>query len=445
VPSLEQWLAYQTQVHPQSIDLSLDRLRLVLERLNWRQPKVPVVTIAGTNGKGSVSGYCTAILAAAGYRVGTFTSPHLRDYRERIRIHDRLVSAAELVSVFERIEAARGEVGLTFFEFNTVAALLLFDAAQLDAWVLEIGMGGRLDAVNVVDPDVTVIVSIGFDHQEYLGATIEAIAGEKAGIFRQGRAAVLGSREMPGIVEERARAIGAPLKRLGNEYSYTREGAAWHYRGSRWNLPQLPAPALLGDMQYANAATAIAALEEIDARLSIPGAAVAQGLRQVRLAARFQVIAPSRPLAPTWILDVAHNPAAARVLARNLRDLPSDGQTLAVCGILADKDAAGVVAELKDCVHAWWCVTTDGDRSRSGSSLAQTVKQAVAAPVEAADSASAGCAAALARAQPQDRIVVFGSFHVVGPAMDWLEARDLLPPATLSEYTATPRGTIVQG
>jgi dihydrofolate synthase/folylpolyglutamate synthase len=256
---------------------------------------------------------------------------------------------------------------------------------------------------------------------------------------------VLGSREMPGIVEERARAIGAPLKRLGNEYGYTREDAPWHYRGSRWNLPQLPAPALMGDMQYANAATAIAALEEIDARLSIPGAAVAQGLRQVRLAARFQVIAPARPLAPTWILDVAHNPAAARVLARNLRDLPSGGRTLAVCGILADKDAAGVAAELKDCVHAWWCVTTDGDRSRSGASLAQTVKQEVAAPVEAADSTSAGCAAALAGAQPQDRIVVFGSFHVVGPAMDWLEARDLLPPAALPEYTATPRATLVQG
>jgi dihydrofolate synthase/folylpolyglutamate synthase len=201
----------------------------------------------------------------------------------------------------------------------------------------------------------------------------------------------------------------------------------------------------MGDMQYANAATAIAALEEIDARLSIPGAAVAQGLRQVRLAARFQVIAPARPLAPTWILDVAHNPAAARVLARNLRDLPSGGRTLAVCGILADKDAAGVAAELKDCVHAWWCVTTDGERSRSGSSLAQTVKQEVAAPVEAADSTSAGCAAALASARPQDRIVVFGSFHVAGPAMDWLEARDLLPPATLPEYTATPRATLVQG
>jgi dihydrofolate synthase/folylpolyglutamate synthase len=444
--SLEQWLAYQTQVHPQSIDLGLDRLRLVLDRLGWRQPKVPVITIAGTNGKGSVSGYCAAILAAAGWRVGTFTSPHLRDYRERIRIHDRLVGAAELVSAFERIESARGEASLTFFEFNTIAALLVFEAAQLDAWVLEIGMGGRLDAVNVVDPDVAVVVSIGFDHQEFLGATIEAIAREKAGIFRQGRPAVLGSREMPDIVEDMARAIGAPLKRLGTEYTCAREeGGTWHFRGRRWNLPHLPAPALMGDTQYANAATAIAALEEIDARSSIPAAAVAQGLERVRLTARFQVIAPATPGAPTWILDVAHNPAAARVLACNLRDYPSGGRTLAVCGILADKDALGVVAELSDRIDAWWCVTTDGDRGRSGASLAQTVARQVAAPVEAADSTSAGCAAALVYAKPQDRIVVFGSFHVVGPALDWLEARDLLPPATVPEYTATPRDTHVQG
>jgi dihydrofolate synthase / folylpolyglutamate synthase len=443
--SLERWLAYQTQVHPQAIDLGLDRLRLVLDRLGWRQPKVPVITIAGTNGKGSVSGYCAAIMASAGYRVGTFTSPHLRDYRERIRIHDRLVGETELVSAFERIETARGEVGLTFFEFNTLAALLVFEAAQLDAWVLEIGMGGRLDAVNVVDPDVAVVVSIGFDHQEYLGATIEAIAREKAGIFRQGRPAVLGSREMPGVVEDMARAIDAPLKRLGAEYDYAREGAAWHFRGSRWNLTHLPAPALIGDMQYANAATAIAALEEIDARLTIDSAAVAQGLTGVRLAARFQVIAPAKPSAPTWILDVAHNPAAARVLARNLRDHSSGGRTLAVCGILADKDASSVVAELSGCVDAWWCVTTDGDRGRSGASLAQTVEGQVAAPVEAADSTSAGCAAALAYATPLDRIIVFGSFHVVGPALDWLEAHDLLPPATLPEYTATPGATHVQG
>jgi dihydrofolate synthase / folylpolyglutamate synthase len=441
--SLEQWLAYQTQVHPQAIDLGLDRLNQVLDRLGWRPPKVPVITVAGTNGKGSVSGYCASIMAAAGYRVGTFTSPHLRDYRERIRVHDRWVSAEQLVSAFERIEAARGQVGLTFFEFNTLAALLVFEAAKLDAWVLEIGMGGRLDAVNVVDPDVAVVVSIGLDHQEYLGATLEAIAREKAGIFRRGRPAVLGSLDMPVVVEDTARGIGAALKRLGSEYTYVREDAAWQYRGSRWNLPHLPAPALVGDTQYANAATALAALEEIDVRLPISSAAVAQGLERVRLVARFQVIAPARSGAPTWILDVAHNPAAARVLARNLRDLPSAGRTLAVCGILTDKDAAGVAAELRDCVDVWWCVSTEGERGRSGAALAETVRLKVAAPVQAADSTAAGCAAALAHANPSDRILVFGSFHTVGPALDWLEAHEFLPRTEIPEYTAAPRATYV--
>ena len=441
--SLEQWLAYQTQVHPQAIDLGLDRLNQVLDRLGWRPPKVPVITVAGTNGKGSVSGYCASIMAAAGYRVGTFTSPHLRDYRERIRVHDRWVSAEELVSAFERIEAARGQVGLTFFEFNTLAALLVFEAAKLDAWVLEIGMGGRLDAVNVVDPDVAVVVSIGLDHQEYLGATLEAIAREKAGIFRRGRPAVLGSLDMPVVVEDTARGIGAALKRLGSEYTYVREDAAWQYRGSRWNLPHLPAPALVGDTQYANAATALAALEEIDVRLPISAAAVAQGLERVRLVARFQVIAPARSGAPTWILDVAHNPAAARVLARNLRDLPSAGRTLAVCGILTDKDAAGVAAELRDCVDVWWCVSTEGERGRSGAALAETVRLKVAAPVQAADSTAAGCAAVLAHANPSDRILVFGSFHTVGPALDWLEAHEFLPRTEIPEYTAAPRATYV--
>jgi dihydrofolate synthase/folylpolyglutamate synthase len=443
--SLEQWLAHQSQVHPQTIDLGLDRLRQVQRSLGWRQPQVPVITMAGTNGKGSVSGYCAAILTAAGYRVGTFTSPHLRDYRERIRIHDALVSAEELVSAFERIEAARGAVALTFFEFNTLAALLVFEAAQLDAWVLEIGMGGRLDAVNVVDPDVAVVVSIGFDHQEYLGATLEAIGREKAGIFRHGRPAVLGSRDIPASVAEMARKIGAPLKRLGAEYTYARQGAAWRYRGTRWDLPHLPAPALLGDAQYDNAATAIAALEELDTRLTVPAAAVAQGLQGVRLTARFQVIAPSRPTAPTWILDVAHNPAAASVLARNLRGTPGRGRTFAVCGILADKDAAGVVRELRDCIDAWWCVSTDGERGRSGAALAQTVLSQAAAPVAVADTPSAGCAAALAAATAADRIVVFGSFHTVGPALDWLEGHGLLPTAVLPEYTAAPRHTYVQG
>jgi dihydrofolate synthase/folylpolyglutamate synthase len=245
---------------------------------------------------------------------------------------------------------------------------------------------------------------------------------------------------MPDAVLATARAIGAPLKRPGAEYDYTVQGSGWRFLGSRWNLPQLPAPALLGDTQYANAATAIAALEEIDARLPIPAAAVALGLEQVRLVARFQVIAAG---APTWILDVAHNPAAARVLASNLRGRPSTGRTLAVCGILADKDALGVVAELRGCIDAWWCVPTDGERGRSGASLAEMIASRVAAPVEAAQSIAAACRAAMAYASHQDRIVVFGSFHTVGPVLDWLEAHDLLPPATLPEYTAAPRATFV--
>jgi dihydrofolate synthase/folylpolyglutamate synthase len=441
--SLEQWLAYQSQLHPSTIDLGLDRLRQVQSRLGWRQPAVPVITVAGTNGKGSVSAYCASILEAAGFRVGTFTSPHLRDYRERIRIHDRLVSADELVAAFERIEAARGEIALTFFEFNTLAALLVFEAAKLDAWVLEIGMGGRLDAVNVVDPDVAVVVSIGFDHQEYLGTTLEAIAREKAGIFRKQRPAVLGSRDMPEIVEGLARSIGAPLKRLGREYTYAHQQGTWHFRGARWDLPGLPAPGLTGEAQYANAATAIAAIEEIAPRRTIPPTAIAQGIKETRLAARFQVIAPAQPSAPTWILDVSHNPAAARVLAQNLRDTAGGGRTLAVVGILADKDAEGVAAELLGCVDAWWCVTTEGERGRNAADLARIVGRQATVPVVAADSPSAGCAAALADAKPSDRIVVFGSFHTVGPALDWLESHDFLPSAALPEYTAAPLANYV--
>jgi dihydrofolate synthase/folylpolyglutamate synthase len=432
--SFEQWLAYQAQVHPQAIDLGLERLRAVLDRLGWRQPNIPVITIAGTNGKGSVSAYCAATLRAAGFRVGTFTSPHLRDYRERIRIDDRLAHPEELVAAFEEIEAARGSVALTFFEFNALAAFLIFGAAKLDAWVLEIGMGGRLDAVNVVDPDVAVITSIGLDHQEYLGDTLEAIAREKAGIFRAGKTAVIGGREPSMVLENAAHTLNSPLKRLAIEYNYVLDGAGWRYRGAHWDLPHLPAPALLGDIQFTNAATALAALEELAPRLEVPAAAVVRGLTGVRLAGRFQIIAPEHG-SPPWVLDVAHNPDAARVLARNLHANPIPGKTLAVCGILADKDAAGIVAELDHCIDAWWCASIDGARGRSGLRLAEAVRNAVQAAVVAADDVAGGCAAALKAAQPGDRIVVFGSFHTVGPAFDWLESQGLLPATARPEYT----------
>jgi dihydrofolate synthase/folylpolyglutamate synthase len=433
--SLEEWLAYQAQVHPQAIDLGLDRLRVVLERLEWRQPIVPVITVAGTNGKGSVSAYCTAILSAAGYKAGTFTSPHLRDYRERILIHDRLVHAEELVAAFEKIEAARGSVSLTFFEFNALAALLIFEAAKLDAWVLEIGMGGRLDAVNVVDPDVAVVTSIGLDHQDYLGDTLEAIAREKAGIFRAGKTAVIGGREPSLALESVARGLKSPLKRLAIEYNYVLDSAGWRYRGTHWDLPHLPAPALKGDIQFTNAATALAALEEISPRLNIPAAAIARGLTGARLVGRFESISPG-PGSPTWVLDVAHNPDAARVLARNLNANPVSGKTLAVCGILADKDATQIVSMLERCIDAWWCASVDGTRGRSGQALAGVVRQEVQAAVIATDNVASACAAALSAAGPQDRIVVFGSFHTVGPAIDWLESRGLLPAAAGPEYTS---------
>jgi dihydrofolate synthase/folylpolyglutamate synthase len=456
--SLEQWLVHQAQAHPHPIDLGLERLTGALERLEWRQPSVPVITVAGTNGKGSVTAYCAAVLTAAGYRVGTFTSPHLRDYRERIRLHDRLVTADELAWAFERIETAcaanpgaanpgassssaapaGGAISLTFFEYNALAAFLIFEAAKLDAWVLEVGMGGRLDAVNVVDATVAVVVSIGLDHQEFLGVTLEAIAREKAGVFRAGRSAVVGSREAPQVLTDIATSIGARVKRLGLEFDYVRATPAWRYRGTSWDLTDLPPPALAGDTQFANAATAIAALEELAARMPVPAAAVALGLRSVRLTGRFQIIAAGAGK-PTWILDVAHNPHAARVLKENLRALPPAGRTLAVCGILADKDAPAIAAEVRECFDAWWVAPTDGARGTSGAALAERIGAQISAPMAIADGIAAACAGAAAAAGAADRIVIFGSFHTVGPALDWLENEGVLPPALLPEYTDAPR------
>jgi dihydrofolate synthase/folylpolyglutamate synthase len=442
--TLSDWLTYQERVHPQSIDLGLERLERVLRRLDWHQPRTPVITVAGTNGKGSVAAYATAILHAAGYRVGTFTSPHLRDYRERIRIDDENVEVAALLRAFERIEAAcrgdspgsDGAVSLTFFEYNALAALLVFASAGLDAWVLEVGMGGRLDAVNVVDPTVAVVVSIGLDHQDFLGATLEAIAREKAGIFRSAVPAVLGSRRLPGVLEEHARSLGAPLKRLGSEFDFSRCGERWCYRGSRWKLDDLPAPALAGDIQYANAATALAALEELGSRLDISREAIARGLRAVHIEGRFQSV---RAAGVEWILDVAHNPDAARVLAANLQARPAAGRTLAVCGILADKDAAGIAVELGPRIDEWWMARTVGARGADAAMLAARMAPHLKSPPHTAVDIESGCRAALAAARAGDRIVVFGSFHTVAPALDWLDAQARLPSGTLREYTVPPR------
>jgi dihydrofolate synthase/folylpolyglutamate synthase len=413
---LEDWLDWQQRLHPSTIDLGLERVGRVLARTGWRRPALPVVTVGGTNGKGSTVALLDAVLRAGGHRVGTFTSPHLVEYRERIRLDGAKVDEAALVAAFERIADALGPDSLTYFEFNTLAALLVFEQAALDAWVLEVGLGGRLDAVNVVDADVAIVASVGLDHMDYLGPDEEAIGHEKAGIFRAGRPAVFGSPEPPRSVREAARRIEAQLSVRGERFDgRIRNEAGWDFvvDGAVVHAG-LPLPALPGRVQVGNAATALFALAQLDERLPLDRGAIERGLRDVTLPGRFQRVADARGF--EWILDVAHNPAAARALADNLRDTPIRGRTLAVCGMLGDKDVPGVVTILRPVIDAWYAATPDGPRAIDALRLASR-SQAAGIGMHPAGDVVTAMQSAAAAARPGDRIVVFGSFHTVGPAL----------------------------
>jgi dihydrofolate synthase / folylpolyglutamate synthase len=417
---LADWLAWQETLHPNAIDLGLERLQRTLDRLGWQRPACPVITVAGTNGKGSCVALTARILAEAGYRVGTFTSPHLLSYKERITVGGVEVSDEALMTAFERIDAARGDDTLTFFEFNAAAALLVFADAQPDAIVLEVGLGGRLDAVNVVDADVALVTSIDLDHCEWLGRDRETIGREKAGIFRAGRPAIFGSREMPASIGEYARQIGANLLQLGRDFDWSRTGERWTWRGRRGEQRDLPPPALYGHAQYDNAAAVLAALEALDSRLPVPRSAIERGLQTVTLPGRFQIIRQSHPQPLEWILDVAHNPAAARTLAAQLAASDRRERRIAVCGVLSDKDIEGIVSELRDAFDVWVVVGLQGPRALAPDALAERVRK-VGVRVEAvAADVVAGCQAAQALAGAGDRIVVFGSFLTVGPALAML-------------------------
>jgi len=416
---LADWLEWQQRLHPSAIDLGLDRVRRVLQRTGWQAPRQPVVTVGGTNGKGSCVALLDAVLRAGGYRVGTFTSPHLVDYRERIRLDGRMIAEAAVITAFERIADALGPDSLTFFEFNTLAALLAFESHAPDAIVLEVGMGGRLDAVNVVDADVAIVVSVGIDHAEFLGATADLIGFEKAGIFRAGRPAICGMREPPPTVIAHAEAIGATLLVRGRDFAEVanRDGS-WDFAiGGKVQHAHLPAPTLAGPIQIANAATVLMALSALEPRLPVSRADIEHGLHVAHVHGRFQRIADARGF--EWVLDVAHNPAAAAALAENLAALPVTGRTLAVCGMLGDKDVAGVLQMLQDRVDWWFAAATDGARAISDVELRD---RAHAAGIEmiASGAIEDAMAAAATRARPGDRIVVFGSFHTVGPALVWL-------------------------
>jgi dihydrofolate synthase/folylpolyglutamate synthase len=427
--TLQEWLDWQEQLHPRTIDLGLERVRAVAEQLRLRSFGCPVITVGGTNGKGSCVGLLEAFLAAGDRRVATFTSPHLVRYNERIRLAGREVTDAELIAAFERIDEVRGDTSLTFFEFNTLAALHVFQQERFDAVLLEVGLGGRLDAVNIVDADVAVLTSVGLDHCEWLGPTLEDIGREKAGIFRAHRPAVLGEAVMPQSVYEAARDLGTELRLPGVDYRYAIDAATWHWHGRGLAFNDLPLPHLAGRQQVGNAATALAALAEVRERLPLSAEQVATGLREVRLRGRFEVVGGS----PEWILDVAHNPAAAEVLARNLRDRLRSGRTLAIVGVLADKDAAGVVQPLLPQIDTWIATSLVGARGATAAELKQRVG-APAARWHEATSVTHACELAMSLAAAEDRIVVFGSFHTVGPAMEWL-AR----PAVSSAILARPQ------
>jgi dihydrofolate synthase/folylpolyglutamate synthase len=419
--TLAEALAYQQGAHGPTIDLGLERVREVAARLGLLDKHCPAAIVGGTNGKGSTACCLAAMLAACGHRAGLFTSPHLVRYNERVQINGMPVSDAALLRAFERIEAVRGAITLTFFEYNTLAALEVFRNAGVTVMVLEVGLGGRLDATNIIDAEVAVLCSVGLDHRDWLGDTLAQIGAEKAGIFRSGQAVVLGSADMPDSVWQRAADLHCRVFVAGRDFSIRIDGDAaaappWDFRSANCNLDGLPPPSLAGTIQYCNAASALAALNVLAVAGACERERIALALRSIRLPGRFQIV----PGEVEWILDVAHNEPAAMVLARELQARRIDGRTIAVAGMLSDKDV-GAVARALDGVVDHWLLAGIADEPRGLSATALQVRlPPLRGTVEPAGSVEVACQSARERARAHDRVLVLGSFHVVGPALVWL-------------------------
>ena len=409
---LNGWLALLEARNRTAIVLGLDRVRVVAARLALLGPLFPTITVAGTNGKGSVCAYLEGILDAAGYRVGCYTSPHLLRYNERVRIAASEASDADLCRAFRAVETARGDIPLTYFEQGTLAAMWLFQDGGIDVAVLEVGLGGRLDAVNLWDADVAVVSSVDLDHQAYLGDTREAIGFEKAGIFRPGRPAICGDSEPPASVIEHADRIGADLLCLGGQIRIETAEVSWICRVRDAVFPALPRPTMHGVHQFSNAACAIAALHVLRQRLPVTTQAVRAGLVLARLPGRFQVVGQ----APLRIFDVAHNPHAARALAANLAALPPAGKIHAVFAMLSDKDADGVIASLAPHIDFWHVAGLAGPRGLAGAALGSRLA-ARSLVCQVYDDVVTAWAVACRQAEPADTIAVFGSFHTVAEVM----------------------------
>jgi dihydrofolate synthase/folylpolyglutamate synthase len=409
---LAAWLDWQERLNPAGIELGLERIDAVLETMGLARPRYRIVTVGGTNGKGSCVAMLEALAREAGWVTGAYTSPHLVRYNERVRVNGGDVSDTELIGAFEAVEAARGEIRLSYFEFGTAAALEIFRRRGVQLAVLEVGLGGRLDAVNAVDPEVAVVTSIGLDHCEWLGPDRESIGREKGGIFRPGRPAVIGDRDPPVTLLQ---AAGTDALCLGRDFDWVAEGPAWRWHSAGLTLPGLPPGPFAAPALRDNAACAIAAFAALQPLAEQPGL-VARALGRVRLSGRLQRV----PGPVEWWLDVAHNPDGARVLAGALAATPATGRTLAVIGMLADKDAAAVATALEPEIDHWLAASLPPPRGLPAEELARRLALRSRAPLERLPSVEAACARALALARPGDRVVVCGSFHAVGPALEWL-------------------------
>jgi dihydrofolate synthase / folylpolyglutamate synthase len=415
---LADWLRWIERLHPRSIDLGLERVAPVLHALALQHPRFAVITVGGTNGKGSTVTMCDAILRAAGYRVGAYMSPHLIRYNERIRVDGRILPDEEICDAFERVEAHRGETRLTYFEYGTLAALEIFARRSIDIAVLEVGMGGRLDAVNAVDPDVAIVTSIGIDHVDWLGPDRESIGREKAGIFRRARPAICGDVDPPASLIEAAGRTGASLYRIGRDFAVYPATDGWSFKFGERLHPDLPPPLLRGDYQLRNAACALTALELLADRFPTTPAHVRQGLSTAFAPGRFQWLPGPVPT----ILDVAHNEQAARALAGNLAQCRSAGRIHAVFGMLADKPMADVARALSPEVDLWYAVTLAGPRGARADQVVQALREAgVRRPIAQYGGPVAGYQAARAAAAAPDRVLVFGSFYTVGDILAHLD------------------------
>ena len=423
--TLADWLAHCERLHPKTIDLTLERVQRVRERLGLAFA-CPVFTVAGTNGKGSTCAMLESILMQAGYRTGVYTSPHLVHFEERCRIDGRVIDGATLLPHFEAVEAAREGEALTYFEFTTLAILRLLSVAGLDAVVLEVGLGGRLDAVNAIDTDCAILTSIDLDHTDFLGPDRESIGREKAGVLRAGRPAIVGDPLPPASVIDHALGLGADLRRFGQDFNYAGDRQQWSWAGRTRRHNALAYPALRGANQLLNAAGVLAALEALQDRLPVTAQAVRNGLALVELPGRFQIV----PGEPTLVLDVAHNPHAVATLAENLDQMGYYPSTRVVFGAMKDKDIQAIVARLLPLVDAWHFCDLPTPRAATAlelealhaAAVAQRPAGAPPLPPGVATSRHAspreGLIAALDRADPKGRIVVFGSFYTVGGVLE---------------------------